>query len=197
MSLSKQHDQRPEKLSLDYNQLMVYQDIAKFIFSWLPNYTQEIVIICIGSDRSTGDALGPITGSLLTRWKPAFFTVYGTLAQPIHALNLTEQLNQINLNHPHAFIIAVDACLGKATSVGKITASIGALKPGLALKKKLPEVGDLHITGIVNATTPVDYLSLQNTRLHLVMEQAEVIARSLHYLHRTYLTHSNHSKIIN
>ena len=33
-----------------------------------------------------------------------------------------------------------------------MTLGSGPLKPGLGVKKKLPEVGDLHITGIVNSS---------------------------------------------
>ncbi|MBM7541352.1 spore protease YyaC [Amphibacillus cookii] len=187
MKLTDQNQTRPTSEKWHYQQHFVYREIADFIYQWIPTDKSEIVIVCIGSDRSTGDALGPITGTHLSKWRLTNYHVYGTLKSPVHALNLTEELNKINESHPQAFIIAIDACLGRATSIGKITASIGPLKPGLALKKKLPEVGHLHITGIVNASTPVDYLTLQNTRLHLVMELAETIARSLLYLQRNYL----------
>lgn len=40
-------------------------------------------------------------------------------------------------------------------------------------------MGDIHISGIVNVGGLMEYLVLQNTRLHLVMSMAELIARSL------------------
>src|SRR5699024_5755721 len=138
------------RLSLNYKEPFVYQKIGLFIFEWMPYHSEEIVIVCIGSDRATGDALGPLTGSMLIKHKHSKYSVYGTLEEPIHALNLKQQIKQIKKQHPNAFIIAIDACLGRASSVGHITASIGALKPGLALKKDLPKVGDFHVTGIVN-----------------------------------------------
>ncbi|WP_017471588.1 spore protease YyaC [Amphibacillus jilinensis] len=187
MKLTDQNQSRSISKKWHYQKHFVYREIADFVYQWLPEDKSDIVIVCIGSDRSTGDALGPITGTHLSKWRLTRFHVYGTLKKPVHALNLTDELSRINKSHPHAFIIAIDACLGRATSIGKITASVGPLKPGLALKKKLPEVGHLHITGIVNASTPVDYLTLQNTRLHLVMELAETIARSFLYLQRNYI----------
>ncbi|SDC40834.1 putative sporulation protein YyaC [Pelagirhabdus alkalitolerans] len=181
------------RITRHYQTRLIYQELGDFINSWIPSSTKEVVVICIGTDRSTGDAMGPITGSLLKKWRHLQLKVYGTLKEPIHAVNLKEQLLVIQNRHPNAFFIAIDACLGKPSSIGHITASIGALKPGLALKKDLPEVGNLHITGIVNASTPVDYVVLQNTRLHLVMEQAETIARTLLYLDRHYLRAKNES----
>ena len=38
------------------------------------------------------------------------------------------------------FIIAIDASLGKEDHIGMMTLGSGPLKPGLGVKKKLPEV---------------------------------------------------------
>ncbi|SEO40859.1 putative sporulation protein YyaC [Amphibacillus marinus] len=188
MKLSGQQDARQTKITLSYDQPFLYRKLGDFIYQWLPSSLADIVIICIGSDRSTGDALGPITGTYLSKWGLKNFSVYGTLADPIHALNLNDRLSSIKNKHPKGFVIAIDACLGRSSSIGCINAHIGSLKPGLALKKKLPDVGDFSITGIVNASSPIDFLALQHTRLNLVMQQAEAIARSLLYLHRVRLT---------
>ncbi|MCZ0702225.1 putative sporulation protein YyaC [Natronobacillus azotifigens] len=186
MNLGNQNEPKQTEERWHYQTPLIYRSISDFVMQWLPDEDREIVIVCIGTDRSTGDALGPITGSLLSRWKQPHFSIYGTLKKPVHALNLADTLTAIRNNHKEPFIIAIDACLGRQSSIGSIKAGIGAVRPGLALKKDLPPVGDLHITGIVNASTPVDYLTLQNTRLHLVMELAELISKSLHHLHRNY-----------
>ena len=43
--------------------------IAKELFTSLPSvlHSRPIVFVCIGTDRSTGDSLGPLIGSLLVR----------------------------------------------------------------------------------------------------------------------------------
>ena len=181
MKLSSPTYQQINKLSLNYQELFVEQKIGRFIYQLFPDRVTDLIVICIGSDRSTGDALGPIVGSLLSKRSHSQFYVYGTLEKPIHALNLVDQLEYIKRNHKSRFIIAIDACLGRSQSIGKITASTGPLKPGLAMNKKLPEVGDLNITGIVNVSSSMGYLTLQNTRLHLVTQQAKVISRALSY----------------
>lgn len=152
------------------------------IIAWLPRFPREYIIVCVGTDRSTGDALGPLTGTLLYGMKPRHLTVYGTLHDPVHAMNLSEYIDLIRENHRSPFIIAVDACLGKTASVGHIIAGVGPLKPGAALKKALPEIGDIHVTGVVNTSGFMDHAVLQSTRLSMVMDMAETIADSLNLL---------------
>ncbi|MCD8501779.1 MAG: spore protease YyaC [Bacillaceae bacterium] len=142
---------------------------------------KEIVIVCIGTDRSTGDSLGPLIGKRLKELNVNHFHIFGTLENPVHAVNLEETLRNISELFYNPFIIAIDACLGKSTSIGYISLDQGPVKPGAAVKKNLPEVGDIHITGIVNVGGFMEYMVLQNTRLHLVMKMADVIAESLYY----------------
>jgi putative sporulation protein YyaC len=47
------------------------------------------------------------------------------------------------------------------------------------VNKSLPEVGNIHITGIVNVSGFMEYFVLQNTRLSLVMNMAEIISTSI------------------
>ena len=56
---------------------------------------QILVFCCIGTDRSTGDALGPMTGSFLTQLVSFPFQVVGTLDNPLHALNLEETVAEL------------------------------------------------------------------------------------------------------
>lgn len=142
-------------------------------------YDHDIVILCIGTDRSTGDALGPLVGTKLKSFYPGQLHVYGTLEDPVHAVNLAEKIDHIHQTHQAPFIIAIDACLGQFSNVGNINVADGPIKPGAGVKKELPSVGTFHITGIVNVGGFMEYFVLQNTRLHIVMRMAEVIASSL------------------
>ncbi|AXF56489.1 spore protease YyaC [Salicibibacter kimchii] len=140
---------------------------------------RDIVIICIGTDRSTGDAFGPLTGTMLAENSPRSFFVYGTLHQPVHALNLQETLNHVLVHHEQPFLIAIDASMGKASNVGKITFASGPVRPGSAVKKTLPDIGHVHLTGTVNVGGMMEYFVLQNTRLNLVMKMAERTSHAL------------------
>ena len=134
------------------------------------------VILCIGTDRSTGDALGPLIGTHLSRLDLPKLNVYGTLDEPVHATNLQENIQFIQQLYVNPFIIAIDACLGRMDSIGCITLANGPLKPGAGVHKKLPEVGEVHITGIVNVGGFMEYMVLQNTRLNLVWRMSEDIS---------------------
>jgi len=142
-------------------------------------YHRPIVVICIGTDRSTGDCLGPLVGSKLICKHNNFFELYGNLDQPVHAGNLQECLNSIEQKYSDPFIIALDACLGSIDNVGHITIGDGSLHPGAGVNKSLPPVGHIYITGIVNVGGFMEYLVLQNTRLNLVMKMADVIVTGL------------------
>ena len=145
--------------------------------------------MCIGSDRSTGDSLGPIVGYKLSKalrksgkkQQKNGITVYGTLSSPVHATNLESILSEIYFRHSKPFCIAVDASLGTQGHIGYVTVGTGPLKPGLGVNKQLPDVGDLHITGIVNLSGTNDPMLLQTTRLNVVMELADIIVTGLLY----------------
>ncbi|EPY09922.1 sporulation protein YyaC [Paenibacillus alvei A6-6i-x] len=94
-------------------------------------------------------------------------------------MNLQETIDSLQASDPHTFIIAVDACLGQSSSVGSVQVVEGPVRPGAGVNKQLPPIGDMHITGIVNVGGFMEYFVLQNTRLHLVMGMAEVIADTI------------------
>lgn len=137
---------------------------------------RPIIFVCIGTDRSTGDSLGPLIGTFLEDLSTLPFHVYGTLESPIHAVNLAERLDSIKKQYTNPFIIGIDACLGKLKSVGHIQVGEGPVKPGAGVQKELPDVGHAHITGIVNVSGFMEFFVLQNTRLHLVFSMARKIA---------------------
>lgn len=152
------------------------------------------ILLCIGSDRSTGDALGPLTGSMLVErgfpealdgsTVPRFpsstsvgVVVMGTLENPVHAVTLADAIER--LRSSPAVVLAIDACLGQSEHVGSVCAGWGPLRPGAGVNKDLPPVGDVHITGTVNVAGFMEYLVLQNTRLSIVMRLARMIVDSL------------------
>lgn len=140
---------------------------------------REIIFFCIGTDRSTGDALGPLVGSSLCKKNLQHERIFGTLDDPVHAVNLHEHLEQAARKYNNPFVVAVDACLGQLPSVGCIQIADGPLKPGAAVNKQLPPVGNMHITGIVNVSGFMEYFVLQNTRLSQVIHMAEQISESI------------------
>ena len=182
MSLKDILFSKKEEKKFYYKHDSVSFKMAKALYEWIPKQQKEVIVVCIGTDRSTGDSLGPLVGSLLSDFSLRHLKIYGSLDNPIHAKNLEENLAMIQQNHPKATIIAIDACLGKQNSIGTIITGIGPLKPGAAVQKQLPEVGDIHISAIVNISGYMEYFILQNTRLSLVMQMAKQISQSIRFI---------------
>ena len=84
-----------------------YVDILFSFLEELRSTYSQLIILCIGSDRSTGDSLGPLVGSMLTNLRLDGIPVWNF---GNHYLNLRE----INISKKYAsHAILVDACLGK------------------------------------------------------------------------------------
>ena len=141
--------------------------------------TREILFLCIGTDRSTGDSLGPLTGYKLMEHNLVHGTVFGTLDQPVHAMNIDSYMKEIKKKFSKQIVVAVDASVGNAEHIGYVTLGRGALKPGLGVRKELAAVGDLFITGIVGSSKNGDPWMLQSVRLSMVMLLAECISKSI------------------
>nr|WP_227793373.1 spore protease YyaC [Paenibacillus guangzhouensis] len=134
----------------------------------------QLSFVCIGTDRSTGDALGPFLGTLLEQ--RGFPHVIGTLANPCDATNLAERVKTIP---PHHIVVAVDACLGHPSMVGQYYVSCSPLKPAESVGGGLPEVGHYSVAAVVNVSGPKPYWTLQMTSLYHVMQMAEKIASAV------------------
>lgn len=155
--------------------------IEKKLQDLYQTHYNSLVVVCIGTDRSTGDALGPLVGTTLMKAYNKKFDIYGNLENPVHAMNLKEITETIYTKHDKPFIIAIDACLGKVSNIGKVRMQEGPVRPGAGVNKDLNPIGDANITGIVNVGGFMEYLVLQNTRLHLVTKMAEVISFGLRW----------------
>jgi putative sporulation protein YyaC len=159
---------------------LLSQEINSLILNENIRY-EDIVILCVGTDRSTGDCLGPLVGEKLK--KNCFLkdaNIFGTLNDPVHAKNLNESIDHIYYNFTNPLVIAIDASLGKSENIGKVNLFKGSLFPGAGVNKNLKPVGDISITGIVNVSGFMEYIVLQNTRLSLVMQMADVISLGLY-----------------
>lgn len=165
---------------LDKNSIAYLADALANHFSKKPDFT-EIVVICIGTNRYPGDSLGPMVGNLLA---PKLATLprvhlYGTLEKPVHALNMHQILSHVAKTHNRAYVIAIDACLGQYYKIGTLQFVEEPLQPGVSLNKKLPDIGSVHIKGIVNNYGPLNHKVLEHTCLTFVGEMADVISRIL------------------
>ena len=138
-----------------------------------------VVFLCIGTDRSTGDSLGPLIGYKLRDRQVPNAVIIGDLEQPVHAMNLEFFSEMVRRRYPNHIVVAVDASVGSREHVGCITLGKGSLKPGLGVKKELSAVGDIFLTGIVGGSGNGDPMMLQSIRLSVVMRLADCICDSI------------------
>ncbi|MDK8183176.1 spore protease YyaC [Paenibacillus sp. UMB4589-SE434] len=134
----------------------------------------QLTFVCIGTDRSTGDALGPIVGLELVR--RGFSNVIGTLELPCDASNLKERIATISEDK---LVVAIDACLGQPATVGYYLVGNQSLQPAQSVGKGLPAVGHYSVAAVVNEHGPKPYWTLQTTSLHTVMLMAQEISDAI------------------
>lgn len=161
-----------------------YIEIRDYLYDELTPIMKSkrvIIFLCIGTDRSTGDSLGPLVGYKLKLVKRKNLYIYGSLENPIHAKNLSSIIEKINNNFNNPYIIAIDSSLGNFQNVGKVIIDKKPLLPGLALGKNIQPIGNMSITGIVNISGNFEFMILQNTRLYTVMSLAECISNGIYH----------------
>jgi putative sporulation protein YyaC len=134
----------------------------------------EITFVCIGTDCSTGDSLGPLVGTLLR--ERGFTRVFGTLEHPCDANKLPAMMASLDSKRK---VIALDACLGRPENIGSYLVADGPLTPARSIGKSMAPVGDYSIAGIVNAMSLKPYWTLQSTSLFRVMGMATEIADAI------------------
>ena len=105
--------------------------------------------------------------------------IYGSLANPIHALNLEKSIYEIKRIYPCSTIIGIDACLGDTNSIGEIHTRDYPIHPGKGVGKSLPDVGVASIIGIIDSSDAAEFFTSRSIRLHLVFEMAKVISNGL------------------
>ncbi|MGL5870249.1 spore protease YyaC [Clostridium chrysemydis] len=151
----------------------------------LKNYICEnTVIVCIGTDKFIGDSLGPLVGSILKE-NNFPLPVYGTIDNPIHALNIDSKIKEIKDSHKDSLIIGIDACLGLRESIGEIHIRDYPIRPGKGVGKTLQSVGDISLVGIVDSNDNTDFFSSRSIRLSLIYNIAKTI--SYGFIHAYHL----------
>ena len=136
--------------------------------------TKKPVIICVGSDLDVGDSLGPYIGTKLSE-KLENSIVYGTLKSPITAKEIKTISEKIKQIHPASKVLVIDAALGREDEIGYVKVQNKGIKPGLGVKKNLPEIGDVSIIGIVGTYKNTINEQTEPTRLNLIYNIANTI----------------------
>lgn len=166
--------------AIHYEKTNAIWQLSNTLQQQIPFNHPNLVFCCIGTDRSTGDALGPLVGSKLIDKYDFPYKIIGTLEQPLHALNLQEHIHSLYQLSPAPYIVAIDACLSSESNVGYIFTENGPIYPGKAFNKNLPPVGHFSIKAVVNIGGFIENTVLQNTRLFVTQQMSKTISEAIY-----------------
>ncbi len=185
--------QTKPNLVIPYNHRLAPLFIRQALYTLIPDGTEHIYVIGIGSSRINGDSLGPFVGTLLKNCFPERLTVLGNLQSPLDATTLIPELTSFTVRK-NSFVLAVDSVLGSEEMVNSIVVNEGPCVPGAGLGNVLPPVGDCSIKGVILENDPALKNSLLCTDLHLVYTMAAAIAKGISLTVRQYFKYpSDHS----
>ena len=136
---------------------------------------RQLVVVCFGTPAIAGDSLGPEVGTILREDKnfPAF--VYGTLDHPVTGRNMNEWISFVRETHKGAVLLAVDACLGEASNLGRISVRSDGVCPA-AVGGKKSRFGDVGIIAVVGDKSGDALTELMQANAVYVSELAHKVA---------------------
>lgn len=154
------------------------------------NNISNLVFLCIGTDRMTGDAFGPLVGSKIKEKLEKYnINVYGTLDKNVCWTNIGETIEKIYSKYSKPCIIAVDSALSKKENIGKIIVSKEKMHIGGGLNKKKIEVGDISIKAVVGSDLKIpehNFYALQNVSLNEVMKMVNTVSNGIFHALNVY-----------
>lgn len=174
---------------LKENRIEEYSDMI--LQQYRDSNKDELIFVCIGTDKCIGDYVAPLVGTFVNE-EDKNIKIYGTLENPIHALNIEDKLKEVHNNHPNAFVVGVDACLGNKEDIGDIRIRDYAISPGRGVGKELPRVGDMSIIGIVDSSENSDLFFSRSIRLSFIWDISRKISDIIKYTYtKTNLLNNN------
>lgn len=180
---------------IPFNHKLAPLFIRDSLYSLLPEGTEHIFVMGIGSNVINGDSLGPFVGTLLQNLYSNHLTVFGNLQFPLDAQTLEPRISRMTLPK-NSFIIAIDSVLGSERLVNSIIVRNGLMLPGSGLGKSLPPIGDCSIMGVVLENDPLLESSLLSTSLHLIYTMAMNIAKGISLAVRQYFKYPSQHPIL-
>ena len=134
------------------------------------------VVLCIGSDKVTGDILGPEAGRRLIEEYGIRAYVYGVTGRSVNGANIDKYDGFIREMHADSPIIAVDACLGAKAEIGNIKISGKGIGAGLAVRKSEKRYGDIGVVGIVAENSEDNVMQLISAEYDKVKDLSARVA---------------------
>ena len=146
----------------------------------------SVIFLCVGTDRIIGDTFGPIVGHKLKKLFKGIknINILGDLNNIVCNTNIEKVIDSICINFSNPFIISIDSAIScNEENIGKIIVEKGGICLGKGLGKEKYIIGDMNVKAIVSKDlkNPKQNLYLlQNIRLNMIMEMADVVANGIY-----------------
>lgn len=110
------------------------------------NTKDDIVFLCVGSNKVVGDCFGPMVGTKIKKLNlKKNVTVIGNMKEPLCANNIKSEISKIDKN---SYIVVIDSALSEYGVEG-IYVSSKKMDLGSGINKKIMKIGDISIKGCV------------------------------------------------
>ena len=144
----------------------------------------NIIFLCIGTDRVTGDSFGPLVGYKLKNILKHIqkIDIIGDLDETVSNENILDAIKYIQTNYKNPFIVSIDSALSTRKNVGDIIVSDRGIYLGTSIREKKIYIGDMSIQGVVAKNTCIsqyNFKRLQNVNLGIVMKMADTVANGI------------------
>ena len=146
----------------------------------------NIIFLCIGTDRVTGDCFGPIAGSILmnkqNNYKIPNMEVIGCLEDNISFEKAEEKIKEQISKYKKPLIVSIDAALSNKNNVEKIFVQNYGIELGKSLEKDKKVFGDISIQAVVGKNMKCkqeNFRILQNIPLSKVMKLSNLVANGI------------------
>ncbi len=141
----------------------------------------QLEILCIGTDRITGDSLGPIVGSNINEYinkeNIKNVNVLGSLEKPLNNITINEYKKSEG-----KVVIVIDSAVSNTYKIGEIVTKENNIIIRNALKDDKIIPSDICIKAVVSRDLEdeeLNFIMLQNVKLNIVMNLSKKISEEL------------------
>ena len=103
----------------------------------------KLLFLCIGSEKISGDCIGPIVGTLLKEKYRIPYPVLGTEDNSVNGANIRAYRDNIKKYFPDYKIIAVDSAVGDDKDLWTLKIREGGVRAGGALNPSVEYYGNV------------------------------------------------------
>lgn len=158
-----------------------YNMFVNDLKSKMNNKDKVIIFLCIGTNKVTGDSLGPIVGTNLQKMLKGNkrIKVFGNMNNPINALNIKENIDYINKMYMDKYIIVIDSAVSDKNLIGEIFITRNKTILGNGINNKISEIGDISIKCSVckdEYSSVNNFKSLQNVPKRFIKNLANIVS---------------------